>query len=70
MTEGLRPILRYGFAVVGLNRIEACPFAENTASSRLLLRLGFRYEGRMRQRALFRGRYSDQLWYGMLKQGT
>jgi [ribosomal protein S5]-alanine N-acetyltransferase len=68
MGEAIRPILNYGFTDLGLHRIEACPFGANSASNRLLLRLGFRYEGNLGQRHLFRGRYFDQLWYGLLKE--
>jgi ribosomal-protein-alanine N-acetyltransferase len=68
MSEGIPPILGYAFRKLGLHRIEACPFADNAASRRLLLRLGFKYEGDLRQRHLFRGTYTDQLWYGLLKE--
>jgi [ribosomal protein S5]-alanine N-acetyltransferase len=68
MSEGVPPILGYGFRELRLRRIEACPFADNAASNRLLPRLGFKYEGNLRQRYLFKGRYADQLWYGLLKE--
>jgi len=68
MTEALPPILAYGFAGLGLHRIEACPLADNEPSKRLLLKLGFNYEGNLRQRVLFRGRHLDQLYYGLLKE--
>ena len=67
MSEALAPVLSYGFDSMGLNRIEACPLADNAASNALLLRLGFRYEGSLRQRVCFRGRYVDQFYYGLLK---
>lgn len=43
------------------------PLASNTASQGLLRRLGFSHEGTLRQRILFRGRFEDQLYYGMLR---
>jgi [ribosomal protein S5]-alanine N-acetyltransferase len=67
MSEGVPPILGYGFSKLGLHRIKACPF-DNVASNRLLLRLGFKYEGNLRQRYSFRDRYADQLWYGLLEE--
>ena len=67
MTEALAPVLAYGLLGVRLNRIEACPLAENAASNALLLKLGFRYEGNLRQRVFFRGRFVDQVYYGLLK---
>jgi len=67
MTEVLAPVLAYGFDGIRLNRVEACPFAENTASNALLLKLGFRHEGNLRQRVFFRGRFVDQYCYSLLK---
>jgi len=67
MTEALPPVLAYGFDGVRLNRVEACPLAENAASIALLLKLGFKLEGRLRQRVFFRGRFVDQNYYGLLK---
>jgi [ribosomal protein S5]-alanine N-acetyltransferase len=68
MTEALRPVLGYGFSGLGLHRIEACPLAGNESSKSLLVKLGFKYEGKLRERAFFRGRYIDQLYYGLLKE--
>jgi ribosomal-protein-alanine N-acetyltransferase len=68
MTEALPPIISYGFARLGLHRIEASPLAENRPSRRLLLKLGFKNEGRLRQRVFFRGRYLDQSYYGLLRE--
>jgi ribosomal-protein-alanine N-acetyltransferase len=67
MTEALAPVLAYGFDGLGLNRIEACPLAENAASNALLRSFGFRHEGTLRQRVGFRERYMDQHYYGLLK---
>jgi ribosomal-protein-alanine N-acetyltransferase len=68
MSEALPAVISYGFEELGLHRIEACPLAGNTPSSDLLLKLGFRYEGKLRQRALFHGRFEDQLYYGLLME--
>jgi [ribosomal protein S5]-alanine N-acetyltransferase len=67
MSEALPPVLTYGFDKLRLHRIEACPFADNEASRNLLLRLGFKYEGSLRERHRFRGRYLDLTYYGLLK---
>jgi ribosomal-protein-alanine N-acetyltransferase len=67
MTEALAPVLAYGLEGVGLNRIEACPLAENDASNALLLKLGFKYEGNLRERVFFKGRFVDQCYYSLLK---
>ena len=67
MIEALAPVLAYGLDGVRLNRVEACPLAENAASNALLLKLGFKYEGCLRQRVFFRGRFVDQYYYSLLK---
>jgi len=67
MTEALAPVLKYGLGGMRLNRIEACPLAQNAASNALLLKFGFKYEGNLRQRVFFRGRFIDQYYYSLLK---
>jgi len=67
MAEAVSAILTYGFTELGLHRIEANPLARNTASRSLLLKLGFTYEGDLRQRVFFRGHFEDQHYFGLLK---
>lgn len=66
MAEALPVILTYGFTELGFHRIEANPYASNTASTSLLRKLGFTYEGNLRQRAFFRDHFEDQLYFGLL----
>jgi len=68
MAEAIPPILGYGFSRLGLHRVEACPLADNEPSKKLLLKLGFKYEGNLRQRVFFRGHHYDQLYYGLLRE--
>jgi RimJ/RimL family protein N-acetyltransferase len=49
MTEAARAVLRYGFAVLALNRIQATHFVRNPASGRVMQKIGMRYEGRLLQ---------------------
>ena len=44
MTEAARATLRYGFEKMGLERIVAVAFPENTASRHIMEKLGMRYE--------------------------
>jgi [ribosomal protein S5]-alanine N-acetyltransferase len=67
MTEAMSAILTYGFAELGLHRIEADIDPRNTRSKGLLLKLGFTYEGNLRQRYFFRGQFEDEHYYGLLK---
>ncbi len=66
MTEAVACALSYGFRELALHRVEAVILAENMASKRLLRKLGFMYEGALRQRCFFRGEYHDQLYFGIL----
>ena len=45
MTEALSAIIDYGFGEMELNRLEAVVMPENTASIKMLEKLGFRKEG-------------------------
>lgn len=67
MAEAISAILTYGFTEAGLHRIEANPGAENTASRTLLLKLGFTFEGNLRQRYFFRGHFEDAHYFGLLQ---
>lgn len=67
MTEALGAILTYGFTALGLHRVEAIIDEANARSKGLLLKLGFRYEGRLRERYHFRDRFEDEYYYGLLK---
>jgi [ribosomal protein S5]-alanine N-acetyltransferase len=68
MSEALTEVIAYGFLEMDLHRIEACPYSSNAQSSNLLHKLGFTEEGRLRDRHFFRGRFEDQLYYGILRE--
>ncbi len=68
MSEVVSAVLTFGFSDLVLNRIEANPFAGNMPSRNLLLKLGFTYEGNLRQRHFFRGHFEDQLYFGLLRE--
>jgi len=67
MTEAMRAVLDFGFHDLALHRIEAIIDDENTASKMLLLRLGFTYEGRLRERSLQGEQMVDEHMYGLLR---
>jgi len=64
--EAVRTLLRFAFETLDLHRIEADVDPENGGSIRLLERLGFRYEGRLRERWFTFGSWKDSLVYGLL----
>jgi len=55
MAEAVGALLGYTFGELGLNRVEATVDPLNLRSVRLLERLGFTMEGRMRERYLYKG---------------
>jgi RimJ/RimL family protein N-acetyltransferase len=65
-TEAAREIVRFGFDELGLHRITAWTVADNTASVRVLEKIGMRLEGRLRDKEYYKGRYWDVLMYAML----
>ncbi|WP_298442119.1 GNAT family protein [uncultured Ferrimonas sp.] len=67
MSEALGAIVHLCFADMGLNRLEADIDPNNGGSARLLQRLGFQHEGRLRQRWVVDGVKSDSDLYGLLK---
>ena len=67
MTEAMSAILTFGFSELGLHRIEAVIDIENDRSKNLLIRLGFSYEGNLRQRYFFEDQFLDEYYFGLLK---
>ena len=66
--EAVGALLRHGFEAMDLNRVEADIDPRNTASARLLQRLGFSREGLLRERWIVDGEVSDSEVYGLLKR--
>ena len=67
MTEAMSAILTYGFDFLGLHRVEAIIDIANERSKGLLLKLGFTYEGNLRQRYFFRDQFEDEHYFGLLR---
>jgi [ribosomal protein S5]-alanine N-acetyltransferase len=67
MFEAMSAILTYGFTELDLQRVEAIIDIVNEQSKGLLLKLGFTYEGNLRQRYFFRDRFEDEHYFGLLK---
>ena len=65
--DAVRAALRFGIDRMGLWRVEADVDPDNAGSLRLLTRLGFREEGRLRDRWFtFFGEWKDSLILGLL----
>lgn len=67
MAEAVSAILEYGFSDLELHRIEAIIDMANERSRNLLLKLGFHYEGNLRQRYALRGGFEDEHYFGLLR---
>ena len=66
-TEASREMLRLGFDGLGLHRIVGRLDARNTASARVLERLGMRHEALLVQNEFVKGEWADEAIYAMLE---
>jgi [ribosomal protein S5]-alanine N-acetyltransferase len=65
-TEAASLMLDFGFRTLHLHRIQAACGPDNRASQRLLARLGFTPEGRIRDHVFTNGAWRDSLLYSIL----
>lgn len=68
MSQALQATLAFGFGPMDLNRVEALSFTQNTASRRLLEKLGFSCDGVLREYELVKGRFVDMAMYSLLRR--
>lgn len=68
MTDACRSLIHYSFSQLGLNRIEVKVPPDNSQSQAIPERLGFRYEGLLRDDEWLNGRFIDLAVYGLLKK--
>jgi [ribosomal protein S5]-alanine N-acetyltransferase len=66
-TEAARAMLRFAFEDLRLHRVAAHCVADNTASARVLRKLGMKEEGRLRDAGHFKDRYWDLLLFAVLE---
>ena len=66
-TEACRALLRIGFEDLTLHRLFACCDARNTASWKVMERLGMRREAHFREHALFKGGWDEEFYYALLE---
>ena len=65
--EAVHAVLRFAFERLDLHRVEADVHPDNSASLRLLERLGFRHEGLLRERWFTYDEWSDSVLLGLLR---
>ena len=69
MSEALRAVIGAAFGPLGIRRLDALIDPANTASARILDRLGFVQEGLLREAYVERGGgYSDSAVFGLLRR--
>ena len=66
-TEAARAVLKYGFEILGLNRVHASHMTRNPASGRVTQKIGMKHEGCLRQHAKKWGKFEDMEAYGILR---
>ncbi len=67
MYAALRAMLPFVFEVLGLHRLEAACIPENEASRKLLLKVGFKEEGRARRYLQINGEWRDHILFALLE---
>jgi len=66
-TEALKPVVNFAFATLELNRLSATTTPDNTASMRVLKKLGFQEEGILREWAFWKGKFQDLRCFSRLR---
>lgn len=67
MTAAVKTVAPFAFGALGLHRLEAACIPTNKASSRLLEKCGFKFEGHARQYLCINGQWQDHLLYARLR---
>jgi len=67
-TEAARAMAGFAFEGLGLHRVWAECVPENVASRQVMVKLGMRPEGHLRQTQWYKGRWWDMLVYGILEE--
>lgn len=62
-----KEVISYAFSTYNLARISAMPPDFNVKAAGLAIKLGFKYEGRLRDYMLFDNRYRDVFMYGLTR---
>lgn len=67
-TEALNLILQFGFEKLRLEKIQARVLHKNVRAQKLLKRIGFKLEGKLRRKTFFNNQWFDDFIFGMLKK--
>ncbi len=67
-TEAARAVLEYGFDHLQIRRVEADVVIGNTASDRVLVKLGFKFDGAVPTRMYWNGSYYDKKVFSLSRE--
>jgi len=67
-TEACRILIKYCFQKLKFRKIIADTDPDNCASQQVLKKLGFKLEGKIREKHLVRGKWIDEYAYGLLRR--
>jgi [ribosomal protein S5]-alanine N-acetyltransferase len=67
MAEAVTEALGFAFYIMKIRRVYATTYVANLRSQRLLEKLGFNQEGRLKDYFFFHGKYYDQFLYSLIK---
>ncbi len=68
MAEAARVVIRFGFESMGLNRIDGLVYVENTRCLKLMQKLGFKIEGKLKDYFSLNGKFYDHFLLALLKR--
>jgi [ribosomal protein S5]-alanine N-acetyltransferase len=67
-TEAAKVLTAYCFHELELNKVFACAFTDNPGSFRIMEKIGFEYEGTLKQHVARDGEYKDLCYYGIVRE--
>lgn len=66
-SEAVKDILQYGFEKINFHKIQVCHKENNIASQGVIRKVGFKYEGTLRDYFYINNNYLSRLYYSLLK---
>ncbi|MGF6906365.1 GNAT family N-acetyltransferase [Fusobacterium sp. PH5-44] len=67
ITEALEAIINYGFDQIKFHKIQVCHMSNNPKSARVIEKIGFIYDGKLRDYFFMNGQYISRLYYSLLE---
>lgn len=67
VSEAIKEVIKFGFRSVQLNRIEGGCNTDNIGSEKVMLKVGFEYEGTLRKNEFIKGEFRDTKVFSILK---